>query len=153
MLPVYSYYLYIIVYLFQEAFILFTCFYFTLIKWKKVKVKSLSRVWLFTTPWTVAYHDPPSVGFSRQKYWSGLPFPSPLDLPDPGTEPREAAWTIQPMAFSRPEYGVGSLSLLQRIFPTQGLNQVSSIAGGFTSWATREAHVYKFTGIKIPSKK
>ena len=39
-------------------------------------------------PWTVAHHTPPSMGFSRQEYWSGLPFPSPGDLPDPGIEPR-----------------------------------------------------------------
>ena len=44
-------------------------------KWK-VKVKSLSRVRLFATPWTAAYQSPPSMGFSRQKYWSGLPLPS-----------------------------------------------------------------------------
>ena len=44
----------------------------------EVKVKSLNRVRLFATPWTVAYHAPPSVGFSRQEYWSGLPFPSPM---------------------------------------------------------------------------
>ena len=43
-----------------------------------MKVKSLSRVWLFATPWTVAYHTPPSMGFSRQEYWSGLQFPSPI---------------------------------------------------------------------------
>ena len=53
----------------------------------KVKVKSLSRVRLFVTPWTVAYQAPLSMGFSRQEYWSGLPFPSPGDLPDPGIEP------------------------------------------------------------------
>ena len=53
----------------------------------KVKVKSLSRVQLFATPWTVAYQASPSMGFSRQEYWSGLPFPSPGDLPDPGIEP------------------------------------------------------------------
>ena len=52
------------------------------------KVKSLSHVRLFVTPWTVAYQAPPSMGFSRQEYWSGLPFPSPGDLPDPGIEPR-----------------------------------------------------------------
>ena len=51
---------------------------------KKVKVKSLSRVLLFATPWTVAHQAPSSMGFSRQEYWSGLPFPSPGDLPDPG---------------------------------------------------------------------
>ena len=43
----------------------------------KVKVKSLSRVWLLATPWTVAYQGPPSMGLSRQEYWSGVPFPSP----------------------------------------------------------------------------
>ena len=54
---------------------------------KEKKVKSLSSVQRFATPWTVAYQVPLSVGFSRQEYWSGLPFPSPGDLPDPGTEP------------------------------------------------------------------
>ena len=53
-----------------------------------LKVKSLSRVRLFVTPWTVAYEASPSMGFSRQEYWSGLPFPFPGDLPDPGIEPR-----------------------------------------------------------------
>ena len=51
------------------------------------KVKSLSRIQLFVTPWTVAYQVPPSMVFSRQEYWSGLPFPSPGDLPNPGIEP------------------------------------------------------------------
>ena len=46
-------------------------------KWK-VKVKSLSRVGLFATPWTAAYQAPPSMGFSRQEYWSGMPLPSPV---------------------------------------------------------------------------
>ena len=53
----------------------------------KVKVKSLSRVRLLATPWTVTYQAPLSVGFSRQEYWSGLPFPSAGDLPSPGIEP------------------------------------------------------------------
>ena len=57
-------------------------------KEKKEKVKSLSRVRLFATPWTVAYQAPLSMEFSRQEYWSGLPFPSSGDLPDPGIEPR-----------------------------------------------------------------
>ena len=57
----------------------------------KVKVKSLSHVRLFATPWTVAYQAPPSMGFSRQKCWSGLPFTSPGDLPHPGIEPRSPA--------------------------------------------------------------
>ena len=48
-------------------------------KWK-VKVKSLSRVRLLATPWTAAYQAPPSMGFSRQEYWSGVPLPSPYSL-------------------------------------------------------------------------
>ena len=53
----------------------------------KVKVKSLSHVRLFATPWTVAYQASQFMGFSRQKYWSGLPFPSPGDLPYSGIDP------------------------------------------------------------------
>ena len=48
----------------------------------------LNHVRLFATPWTVACQAPLSVGFSREEYWSGLPFLSPGDLPDPGIEPR-----------------------------------------------------------------
>ena len=48
-------------------------------KWKN-KVKSLSRVQLLATPWTAAHQAPPSMGFSRQEYWSGLPLPSPMNL-------------------------------------------------------------------------
>ena len=46
-------------------------------KWK-VEVKSFSCVWLLVTPWTAAYQAPPSMGFSRQEYWSGVPLPSPM---------------------------------------------------------------------------
>ena len=45
-----------------------------------------SPLWLFATLWTVVHQPPPSMGFSRQEYWIGLPFPSPGDLPDPGVE-------------------------------------------------------------------
>ena len=55
------------------------------VKWSEMK--SLSRVRLFATPWTLAYQAPPSLGFSRQEYWTGLPFPSPGDLPNPGIKP------------------------------------------------------------------
>ena len=57
----------------------------------KMKVKSFSCVWLFATSWTVAYQAPPSMGFSRQECCSGLPFPSPGDLPNPGIEPGSPA--------------------------------------------------------------
>ena len=59
------------------------------IVWKEVK--SLSRVRLFAIPWTIACQATPSMGFSRQDYWSGLSFPSPGDLPDPGIEPASPA--------------------------------------------------------------
>ena len=59
------------------------------------EVKSLSRIQLFVTPWTVAYHAPPSMGFSRQEYRRGLPFPSPDGLPTPGIEPGSPALSVQ----------------------------------------------------------
>ena len=59
--------------------------------WVSEWVKSLGCVRLFATPWTGAYQPPPSMGFSRQKCWSGLLFPSPGDLPDPGIEPGSPA--------------------------------------------------------------
>ena len=63
----------------------------------KMKVKSFSPVWLFATPWTEGYQAPPSMGFSRQEYWSGLPFTSPGDLPDPGIKPRSPAFQADPL--------------------------------------------------------
>ena len=68
----------------------------------KVRVKSLSRVLLFATPWTAAYQAPPSMGFSRQECWSGLPFPSPGDLPDPGIEPRSPSLQADALPPSEP---------------------------------------------------
>ena len=67
------------------------------------------------------------MGFSRQEYWSGLPFPSPGDLPDPGIDPRSPTLQADSLPAEPPgkskNTGVGSLSLLQGIFLTQGLNQ------------------------------
>ena len=57
-----------------------------------VVVQSLSRVGLFATPWTVAHQASLSMGFPRQEYWSGLPFPSPGDLPDPGVKLASPEW-------------------------------------------------------------
>ena len=68
----------------------------------KVKVKLLSRVRLFASPWTVGYQAPPSMGFSRQEYWSGLPFPSPGDLPDPGIEPGSPTFQADALASEPP---------------------------------------------------
>ena len=67
------------------------------------EVKSLSRVRLFAIPWTVAYQAPPSVEFFRQEYWSGLPFPSPGGLPNPGVESRSPALQADSLPFEPPE--------------------------------------------------
>ena len=61
-----------------------------------------SRVRLFATPWTVASQAPPFMGFSRQEYWSGLPFPSPGDLPDPGIKPRSPAFQADALTSELP---------------------------------------------------
>ena len=69
----------------------------------KVKVKLLSRVQLFATTWTVAHQAPLSMGFSKQEYWSGLPFPSPGDLPDPGMEPRSPSFQAESLPSEPPD--------------------------------------------------
>ena len=71
-------------------------------------MKSLSRVRLFATPWTVAYQALLSMGFSRQEYWSGLPFLSPGDLPNPGIEPRSPELQTDTLLSEPPGIGVTS---------------------------------------------
>ena len=70
------------------------------------KVKSLSRVQPFATPWTVAYQGLPSMGISRQEYWSGLPFPSPEHLPNPGIEPRSPPLQAEALPSEPPGTGL-----------------------------------------------
>ena len=81
------------------------------------------------TPWTVAYHAPLSMGFSRQEYWNGLPFPSSrkrfslvLSESESSVLLSVTPWTVESMNSPGQDTGVGSPSLLQGIFPTQGLN-------------------------------
>ena len=97
-----------------------------ILKSEKVKVKSLSCVRLFATLWTVAHQAPPSMRFSRQEYWRGLPFPSPRGLPHPGIEPRSPTLQADSLPSEPPgkpkNKGVGSLSLLQGNFLTQESN-------------------------------
>ena len=69
----------------------------------KVKVKSLSHLQLFATPWTITYQDLPTMGFPRQEYWSGLPFPSPGDLPNPGIELRSPVLQADALPSEPPE--------------------------------------------------
>ena len=78
-------------------------------------MKSLSHVQLFATPWTVVHKAPLSLGFSRQEYWSGLPFPSPGDLPDPGIELGSPALQADALLSEPPQFGF-SLILKSAIF-------------------------------------
>ena len=84
-----------------------------------MKVKSLSCVRLFATLWTVAHQAPPSIGFSRQEYWSRLPFPSPGDLPNLGIEPTSPtlqADALAPEPPGKPEILVGFTLLNNKVF-------------------------------------
>ena len=84
---------------------------------KKVKVKSLSCIRLFTTPWTVAYQSPPPMGLSREGYWSVLPFPSPGNLPDSGIESRSPTLWADTLPSETP----GKLQLLSLLSSPSGI--------------------------------
>ena len=94
-------------------------------KWK------WSYVQLFVIPWTVAYQAPSSMGFSRQEYWSGLPFPSLGDLPNPGIEPRSPAL----QADASPSEPPGKLLLEANTYVTQCTD---------TSYYAKGAHLISF---------
>ena len=81
-------------------------------------MKSSSRVWLFATPWTVAYKAPLSMEFSRQEYWSGLPFPYPGDLPEPGIEPRSPSLQADTLPSEPPGKYVALHWLISYVEPT-----------------------------------
>ena len=87
-----------------------------------IKVKQLSHVQLFVTPWTVAQQAPLSMGFSKQQDRSGLPFPSPGDLPDPGIEPRSP--TLQTDALLSKPYLIISTELKEK-HTLQSLSEVT----------------------------
>ena len=89
------------------------------------KVELLGCVRLFATPWTAACQAPPSMGFSRQEYWSGLPFPSPGDLPNPGIESRSP--TLQ--ADALPSEPPGKLQCVQRPWSDGTLVEVVPVGG------------------------
>ena len=75
-------------------------------------VGSLSRIRLFAAPWTAAFQAPLSMGFSRQEYWSGLPFPPPGDLPNPGIEPASPALAGRFFTTEPPEMAYQSLYII-----------------------------------------
>ena len=85
-----------------------------------IKVKLLSRVRLFATPWTVAYQAPLSMGFSRQECGSGLPSPSPGDLPDPGIEPRSPALQADTLPSEPPGKPASGSFQISRFFTSGG---------------------------------
>ena len=116
-----------------------------------MKVKLLSRVQLFATPWTAACQASSFLGFSRQEYWSGLPFPSPEDLPGPGIKPGSPALQADAFPSEPPGKPIRLLkdhnmqhasknqhvnkrnfhssmhSLMNHFFKKQSLSQVSSL--------------------------
>ena len=137
-------------------------------KWK-VKVKSLSRVRLLATPWTATYQVPPTLGFSKQEYWSGMPLPSPqvalvLKNSPANAEDISESESCSVVYDSLQPHGLYSpwnhqARILEWVtFPfsrgssqPRDWTQVSRIAGGIlTCWATREAQEY-WSGWTIPS--
>ena len=112
---------------FRHIFLTFIPFCFILPYRLYVVVQQLSHAQHFVTPWTVAHQVPVSMGFPRQEYWSGLLFPSPVDLPDPKVEPASSAQQVN----SSPLSHQGSPQVIQESisqFPnTEGLSRELSI--------------------------
>ena len=84
-------------------------------------MKSFSCVQHLATPWTVAYEAPPPIGFSRQEYWSGLPFPSPEDLPNSGIEPESPTLQADTLPSELQESYQGSWVILLHNYSTQDM--------------------------------
>ena len=97
----------------------------------KVKVKSLSHVRLFATLWTVAYQAPQSMEFSRQEYRSGLPFPSPGDLPDAGIESRSPTLQADTLPFEPPGKPYKSIANIIEHLYTHHLDSIINILSYF----------------------
>ena len=116
-----------------------------------------SRVRLFATPWTVAHQAPPSMEFSRQEYWSGLPFPSPRDLPDPGIEPRSPTLQADPLPSEPPGNPMTNLNSILKsrdvILPTK-MCIVKSVVFpvvmyGCESWTIKKAECRRIDDFKL----
>ena len=102
------------------------------------------------TPLTVACQTPPSMGFSRQEYWNGLPVPSPRGLPDPGIKPRSPTFQADYIPSHPPgkpkSTEMCSLSFSRGSSWRRSQTGVSCVASGFfTSWATRQAQPFQYT--------
>ena len=113
----------------------------------KVKVKSLSRVRLFETPWTAAYQAPPSMEFSRQEYWSGLPFPSPMHESE--SEVSQSCLTLRdPMDFSLP--GSSSHGIFQVRVLEWGVIAFSSIYLCHLQFLSSASYSFLSTDVLLP---
>ena len=89
----------------------------------------------------VAYQAPPSMGFSRQDYWNGLPFPSPGDLPDPGIERRSPALQADTLTSEPP--GKPTQNYIKKIFMTQITTMVWSLTNSQTCWNAKSSGPYE----------
>ena len=101
-------------------------------------MKSLSRVQLFAIPWTVAYQAPPSMEFSSQEYWSGLPFPCPGDLRNPRIEPRSPSL----QAGSLPSEPQGKLKR-QQFRETEKQIGVAKVRGEHFKWSSSRCGAFR----------
>ena len=111
-----------------------------------VKVKSLSHVRLFAIPWTVVYQTSLSMGFSRQEYWSGVPFPSPGDLPDQGSNRGllHCRQKLYPLSHQRsPRHPYFSL---KGPFGTASSSQHQSLVPLISSTCFSGSHPWEFSG-------
>ena len=86
----------------------------------------------FAAPWTVAHQAPPSMGFSRQEYWSGLLFPSPGDLPGPGIEPRSPALQADALTDEPPRKPRVHISLVAQM--VKNLPVMQKTQDGYLGW-------------------
>ena len=103
-------------------------------------MKSLSPVRLFATPWTVAHLAPLSMGFSRQEYWSGLPFPSPGDLPNPGIKPGSPALQADALSSEPPRpLNMRSAKAMRRKCALS--QQHAQTGGNVITWVSQETMV------------
>ena len=114
-----------------------------------MKVKSLSRVWLFVTPWTVAHQAPLSIEFSRQESWSGLPFLPLGDIPNPGIEPRVSRIAVRHFTVwaTREAHWVKWVKLLSRVQLLATLWTVAHQAPPSTGFSRQEY----WSGLPFPS--
>ena len=109
-----------------------------------MKVKSLSRVRLLASPWSVAYHAPPFMGFSRQECWSGLPFPSPGYVPDPGFEPMSLPSSCigRKILYQLSHQGRQSKWKLTSTWPCGVYSHFKGFHHIFQSWSVRFSKIY-----------